>query len=108
MSVLAGLDPRLRPLAEAAVSALRAAGYNPQVTSGRRSITSQTRLYRLYLAGRHPYPVARPGTSLHELGLAWDMVTAHPEVVGPWLEGAGLTWGGRFKDPVHYDARILR
>jgi hypothetical protein len=108
VSVLSGLDPNVRPWAEWFVSALRAAGYNPIITSVRRSRATQERLYRDYLAGRNPYPVAVPGTSRHERGLAWDMVVENPEYVGGiWNTVAPnvFKWGGR-ADPVHFEFRI--
>ncbi len=110
MSLFAGLDPRLRPYAQAFFDLLREHGANPIVTSTRRSSATQARLYRRYLAGLHPFPVAPPGRSLHEHGLAWDMKLAPgwAEVAGPYWEQMGGTWGGRFRDPIHFDARVLR
>lgn len=73
------------------------------VTSVRRSRTAQLRLWN----NRHnnPYPVAPPGRSLHEYGLAFDMV-------GPLdqLRKAGATWnswGGHWsgKDAIHFEFR---
>jgi len=66
----------------------------------------QTKLYRRYLAGLSRYPAAPPGTSKHELGLAFDVW--HPdarvlEALGRLWESWGGTWGGRFKDPIHFE-----
>lgn len=52
---------------EMAVSATSA----PRVTSSYRSTEEQTRLYELWLAGKGNL-AAKPGSSLHELGLAID------------------------------------
>lgn len=107
MSVLSGLDPRLRPLANWWVSVLREYGQNPVITSGRRSAASQRKLYAEYLAGRNPYPVAKPGTSRHEKGMAFDLVVKDPQLVGTiWNElYPGVTvWYP--KDPVHFEVRL--
>jgi hypothetical protein len=44
-------------------------------SGGFRSHAQQKALYADYLAGRHPATVAKPGTSLHEKGLAIDFNT---------------------------------
>lgn len=92
-----------------------------RVSSGYRSSTEQARLYRRYLAGLMPGPVAPPGQSKHELGLAidvwspaWDAsfdASNPPSVLvaaGQAWEAAGGTWGGHFKtvdpDPIHFEA----
>lgn len=99
MSSLSGLQPWLIPYATQLLK------YFPQlqITSVRRSKTEQLKLWN----NRHnnPYPVAPPGTSRHELGLAWDMV-GPPEVLkvaGAVWESWGGTWGGRFNDPIHFE-----
>lgn len=109
MSIFSSLDPQVRPWAEWFVDLLRQNGINPTITSTRRSRASQTRLYREYLAGRNPYPVAKPGTSRHEKGQAWDMVLPqYRDQVGQYWQSLmpGRTrWGGR-KDPVHFEIRL--
>lgn len=70
------------------------------VVSGHRSAAHQERLW----AARHlnPYPVARPGTSRHELGLAVDVPIGF---VGQLLEVAaasGLCHPLPTSDPVHF------
>jgi hypothetical protein len=94
-----GLVPELRPFARALVGGFPGL----RVTSVRRSRTEQIRLWRT--RARNPYPVAPPGQSLHEYGLAWDMV-------GPLetLRRAGLTWkswGGHWSpaDVIHFEVR---
>lgn len=98
-STLNGLQRWLRP------HAAQLAAYFPrlQVTSVRRSRTEQLRLWN----NRHhnPYPVAPPGSSKHEIGLAWDMV-GPPDVLaaaGRLWESVGGRWGGRFGDPIHFE-----
>lgn len=83
-----------------------------RITSTYRSYTEQARLFRLrqrVLSGElplsaQPFPVAPPGTSLHEQRRAWDMV-AEPAA----LRAAGQFWisvGGRWNesDPIHFEA----
>jgi LAS superfamily LD-carboxypeptidase LdcB len=73
------------------------------VTSGYRSLSEQRRLYALYTSGRHRYPVAPPGKSYHNYGLAVDVVTRNNHALGRWWESIGGTWGGA-RDPVHFQA----
>jgi LAS superfamily LD-carboxypeptidase LdcB len=77
-----------------------------RVTSAKRSRAQQTALYKTFLAGKAAYPVAPPGHSKHELGLAVDIVVTPPSVqaaLGHWWEAVGGTWGGEFKDPIHFE-----
>ena len=106
------LEPDLRPFARALIDAAGAAGYVPRLTSTRRSHAEQERLYRRFLAGQQPYPVARPGTSAHEYGWAFDLVTSPMEAlydVGAYWIGMGGVWGGQPTragsgfDPVHFE-----
>jgi len=72
------------------------------LTSTRRTHAEQTRLYRRYLAGQHPYPVAPPGRSAHESGLAFD--AWHPtqlDEMGALWQRMGGRWGGE-RDRVHF------
>jgi len=101
-----GLDPRLRPYFEQLVAiAVRLDG-TTRVTSARRSNAEQTRLYRRWLAGLSQYPVARPGTSKHQLGRAVDIVASPATLrrLGAIWERAGGRWGGRFHDDIHFEA----
>lgn len=103
---LAGLRSVFRPWARDLIDVASRAGVLPRVTSTLRSRSYQTRLYRDYLAGRNAYPVAPPGTSAHELGLAFDMVTSPMGALvdlGKVWEGWGGVWGGRFGDEVHFE-----
>jgi hypothetical protein len=100
------LIPELQPFANALVYAAGAAGYSPRVTSTRRSRTTQARLYRRFQAGKSAYPAAPPGTSAHEFGYAFDMVTSPMESlddVGAYWEEIGGVWGGRNRDPIHFE-----
>ena len=111
-----GLAPWLRPYAEQFVRAVQDSGIRVQITSVRRSTAKQAALYRAYITGKSRLPAAKPGTSKHEKGLAFDMVvpslaglsvkdmTAAMQPIGEYWEYIGGRWGGRFNDPVHFEA----
>lgn len=103
-SGLYGLQNDFREVVELFLQDLRAVGARPTVTSAKRSSREQESLYREWLAGRRTLPVAKPGTSFHELGLAVDLVFP---TVEEWSFAAStapdyfLAWGGQ-QDPVHF------
>jgi len=103
---LKNLQPWLSPWGEWLVWAAPYAGARSvRVTSVVRSRARQAALYRLFLAGRSKYPVARPGRSQHEYGLAWDMVTVPYSALytlGSWWQQVGGRWSR--KDPIHFAA----
>ena len=107
-SDLRSLRRDVQPWFEALVEVARQAGLRPVVTSTVRSKAVQARLYRRWQAGLSPYPAAAPGTSLHEKRIAMDLavtpMSALTELGALW-ESWGGTWGGRFDDPIHFDAR---
>lgn len=77
-----------------------------RVTSAKRSRAQQSSLYKNFLAGRAQYPVAPPGSSKHEQGLAVDIVVSPPAAqaaLGEWWRKVGGTWGGSFNDPIHFE-----
>jgi len=78
-------------------------GLRPRVTSVVRSRSTQARLYRRYRAGLSRWPAAPPGQSLHEYGLAFDMVAGDLRWLGSVWESWGGRWGGRFGDDVHFE-----
>lgn len=102
------LVPELRPYARALVDLAGKNGLQPRITSARRSHAEQTRLYRRYLAGLNPYPVAPPGSSAHEFGMAFDLVISPYDLalfkqLGQiWVSWGGV-WGGAFQDPIHFE-----
>jgi hypothetical protein len=98
------LSDQLRDAARALVDAASAAGLQPRVTSTLRSRAEQTRLYRRYLAGGSGYPVAPPGASAHELGLAFDMVVSPMDALAD-VGYTWQTWGGGWNpaDAIHFE-----
>jgi hypothetical protein len=109
---ISSLIPELQPFCRDLIAAAGAARLMPQLTSTRRSHAEQERLYRRYLAGQQAYPVARPGTSAHEYGWAFDMVVSplyELADVGALWESWGGIWGGHPHkrgsgyDPVHFE-----
>lgn len=107
MASLRTLSPDFRPYAEQFVEWLTANGLQVSVTSARRSSGEQAKLYQRYINGQSRYPAAPPGTSTHELGYAFDAVVSpaeYQQAAGEAWERFGGRWGGRFKDPVHFEA----
>lgn len=104
MGQFSGLIRELRPYADYLYRVGIAYGLKPVVTSTRRSGATQRRLYRRWKSGQSPYPAAVPGTSLHELGYAFDMWSPSPQGM-MWLgqvwQAMGGVHGGK-GDPVHY------
>lgn len=99
------LHPALVPYGKALYAAIRRADPAAVVTSVGRTRSDQERLYARWKAGLSRYPVAVPGTSKHERGLAFD-ISAHPavlEAAGRAWESIGGRWGGRFNDPIHFE-----
>lgn len=83
------------------VRALLAEEPTAQLTSTRRSRERQAELYRDYLAGRGTL-AARPGTSDHESGHAFD-VRASPAVLrrlGSLWRSVGGGWASNH--PIHF------
>jgi hypothetical protein len=106
---LLGVDAELARRVRNMAAALSARGIEIKVTSGKRSAERQAALWAN--RANNPYPVARPGTSKHEQGLAVDLVPTGirtsnaSSIMGEEGERAGLQWGGRFTkpDPVHFE-----
>lgn len=98
---MAGLHPFLANVKRNLPRVARSYGFDARVTSGYRSRQKQAWLYNRYLRGLQPYPVAPPGTSDHEKGLAIDVVSTNTNKLVPLLRSAGLNWAGP-GDPVHF------
>lgn len=99
---LRALDRSVRDELTFLYDVAESAGLRPRITSTRRTRAQQVRLYNRWLDGLQPYPVARPGTSRHERGLAMDLVTTDNAALGAWWRSEGGRWVGP-KDPVHFD-----
>lgn len=91
-------------------------GFPIRITEGVRSCERQN---ALYAQGRTlPLPVvtnAKCGESLHQYGVAFDIVFRNTGYQGPWErvgelgESLGLQWGGRwtaFPDRPHFELRL--
>lgn len=108
MAVFNDLDPRFQPWARALYLYAESIGARPRVTSTFRSIREQRRLFEEFQAGRSRFPVARPGNSLHNFGLAFDMVSRSAPFqrhLGQVWDSAGFRWGGNFNDAPHFAIR---
>lgn len=113
MADLNTLDRRLVPWAKWIYAVGKYYDGRLVVTSALRSRKKQAELRFLYETGRSLIPANRPGTSLHELGLAFDLARLGKEPLGdPLLEYLGAVWesvGGRHggsRDPVHFQPRL--
>ena len=84
-----------------------------RITSSCRTSAEQRRLYEDYLEGRNEFPVARPGHSAHQLGLAVDIAR---DDVDPYqdlfLFALGASWRDTDpslkwseSDPIHFEWR---
>lgn len=113
MPSLARLDPRFRGPAKRFFAYARRLYPGLVVTSARRSYKEQLHLYQRYLAGQNDgLPAVPPGTSDHELGMAFDMARLNVDPLkDPALVELGkvwMRWGYRWwaGDPVHFAAPL--
>ncbi len=104
MATFSQLDVGFRPWAEYLFRVAQFNGLEPILTSGYRSISAQKRLYDRWLRGAHPLPVAPPGRSYHNYGLAIDMVSKNNAALGRLWETWGGKWGGT-RDSVHFQGQ---
>ena len=108
--IVDGLDPTMRDIALRHRQRVVDRGISFRFTSGLRSLARQRELFDSLPPGQ----VATPGTSLHEIGFAYDITgpTANQwDTVGIEGEALGLTWGGRFRtvrEPWHFQAPETR
>lgn len=106
------LDHRFRPMAEALLKLARKFGpYH--ITSSCRSMAEQTRLYQAYLQGQNEFPVAPPGKSAHQRGLAIDIARDDMDPYQDlFLQLLGSQWAAASpqlvwdkSDPIHFEYR---
>jgi hypothetical protein len=71
------------------------------IASGRRTEAEQRRLWEARHA--NPYPVAPPGTSMHEQGLAIDIPAGFVATLLAVAADAGLCRPLPGTDPVHFE-----
>lgn len=107
MPSLSELQPGIQPYARYLVAIAGYYGLGPvSVNSVFRSRRDQELLYSRYQRGLSQYPVAPPGTSLHEQRRAFDMNVRQggrsPEQA--WLGRVWQSWGGKWspQDPIHF------
>jgi hypothetical protein len=118
VSSLRELPPSLSKFAIAFVELLSRFFGPVTVTSVRRSTGKQIELWTKCHTGQSRFPAAYPGSSPHERGIAFDIhIPPSGELVtfmgrrfdrvyliaGQIWERAGLRWGGRFRDEIHFD-----
>lgn len=97
-----GLDPGARRDLLILLAKAKDAGIPVTVTSAHRTREEQSALYAN--RARNPYPVAKPGSSRHESGLAADVHVpkAHRQKFNELAAAHGYKWHGA-GDPVHYE-----
>ncbi len=84
---------------------LRSRGIEGVVTSTFRTLQEQRFLFDQFKRGLSSFPVALPGTSRHEFGLAVDLVALPPSALPVMVEvmrSVGFRWAGP-SDSVHFD-----
>lgn len=99
----AGLDSKLSDAVIKAAEEYQAAtGNKIQLNSAKRDSAKQKELYDAYIAGgRQGMPVAPPGTSLHERGLAVDIQNYRDPAAVAAMNRQGLQQKVP-RDPVHF------
>jgi len=104
------LQPWLKPYAD---YLLNVSEYNfgrGSLNSVYRSNAAQQNLYDRYLRGLSQYPVAPPGTSLHEHRLAFDYNVPQggrsPQQTALGRFWASMGGGWSPKDPIHFYVRL--
>ena len=112
MADLRTLHPQLHPWAKWLFDGGRNIDGKLVVTSAFRSPQKQQRLFLAWARGESQIPANRPGTSMHEYRLAFDMarigIDPFRDPLLPWLgaiwESVGGSYGGT-NDPVHFSVK---
>jgi hypothetical protein len=97
----AGRDGLAPAMVAAVARAEQLLGRSIPIVSGLRSHAEQEALWRN--RDRNPYPVARPGTSMHERGLAIDVPKWFAPLLARVAEAAGLCRPLPATDPIHFE-----
>lgn len=112
MADLNTLDRRLVPAAKWIYAYGKQFDGRLVVTSAHRSFAKQAQLRHRWETGQSKIPANRPGASLHNFGLAFDLARIGIDpFADPLLEYLGSVWewlGGRYggtNDPVHFQVR---
>ncbi|MFN7930788.1 MAG: M15 family metallopeptidase [Blastocatellia bacterium] len=117
---LAGLHPQTQVKVKAALKDMDRIGVCPAITSAYRSNAEQQEMYRCAhrrrcRAARGIYSARKPGTSLHEAGLAVDFadiahgqknrraLTRDGRKIVKVMEKHGFKWRYGLKDPAHFE-----
>jgi LAS superfamily LD-carboxypeptidase LdcB len=117
---LTRLHPQAQTKMKAALKDMQAAGVCPTITSAYRSSAQQHDLYRCShrhhcRARRGIYSARKPGTSLHEAGLAVDFadvahgkkhrrrLTRDGSKIVKVMQKHGFKWRYGLKDPAHFE-----
>ena len=113
MASLNTLHPQLVPFARYLHAIGKQYDGRLVVTSALRDSAKQAELRRKWESGESKIPANRPGTSLHEYGLAFDMARLGVDPLADpllnWLGAVWESWGGRWggaRDPVHFQPRM--
>ena len=121
---VAALHPQARVKLDAAMREMRRRGLRPSVNSTFRSYAEQRSIYRCARgrrcrARRGIYGARRPGTSLHEAGLAVDLggvaagrrrrrLTPKGRQMVRIMRKHGFAWRYGLKDPAHFEVSSRR
>jgi len=112
MADLRTLDYRLQPWAKWLYDVGKYYDGRLVVTSAFRSMSKQQELYCKWLSGQSPFIAAKPGESMHNYGLAFDLarlgVDPKTDELLTWLAEVWLHIGGAVggpRDPVHFSIK---
>lgn len=98
---LSRINPKLKTIARNLPRVAAANGFQVRITSGYRTYAQQAKLYNDYISGGAQYPANPPGQSMHERGIALDILSTDTNKLVALLQSVGLTWAG-WADPIHF------